>query len=546
MCHVALALSLLLLSPFQRSSSAATILAQVGSEKITVSAFKDFSESLPEGYTGDKTGFAADSLLLESLVDKTALLLEAESLGIHQEPWLDPVLTRFREERILSLYVTREINQKVVYTEQELMEHFRRTGRDRALRYAGIGVETREEALEILEELEAGADFGELAMERSFDEETRDQGGDFGKYFAKDGAPPAFRNHLFSMQVGEVSEPLPVPGGTLNWAIFKILDEVPMQLADVELLVSEEVFGRKRDERAVFLQDSLRAEYAPQVNLDFVAELVAMAAARDTAGAAALDSGAVICTYRGGQIRLRDLRDLSPVEHPWFFSDADSLAEFLQSTIIPQLISLEEAFAAGLDKDPSILSAIKKKRDDEVVSALRKRELDLDVTVSDAEARTFYDEHPELFQTFDEMEAIEILVTFKNLAQQLREQLDQGADPEQLASNYTIREGRSHHGGRVQLGTVTRYREVYEAAKDLQVGDIGGPVRTQDGYSVFQIVSRNPPQLKPYHEFSQRRARAYVRSQKASRAYVDYVRGLRQKYSAKIFWEEFESVADQS
>ena len=135
---------------------------------------------------------------------------------------------------------------------------------------------------------------------------------------------------------------------------------------------------------------------------------------------------------------------------------------------------MEEAHAAGLHQDPSVVSAVEAERQDLLMSTVRDREVVEKVSVSPEEARTYYDDHPELFQTLDEMEVIEVLVDFPELARQLKQELEQGADPEELATAHSIRKGPAHHGARIKLGTVTHYRDVYEAAKDLDVGAIGG------------------------------------------------------------------------
>jgi len=69
-----------------------------------------------------------------------------------------------------------------------------------------ILVETEEEALEILSLLEEGADFHELAAERSIDDSNSAQGGDLGWF--DDDTMPEFSETAFDLEVGEISEPI--------------------------------------------------------------------------------------------------------------------------------------------------------------------------------------------------------------------------------------------------------------------------------------------------------------------------------------------------
>ena len=516
-----------------------TVIAEVGETKITLSDLESFSESLPEIYKGEEPGAAADSLLLESLIDKTVLRQQAKAMGIDKEPWFEPTISRFEEQRLLVLRGQREINAKVVVTEQEILEQYRQTQRGRALRFAGILSAIREEALEVLAELEEGADFADLARQRSLYEATRDQGGDIGKYLTKDATAEEIREDVFRLEVGELSEPVSMAyKGARHYAIFKILDEVSLPVSASEDVLRGEVFTRKQQERVVAVSDSLVEAYASQIQFEVVSDLLRSTPSTpgDTAAVAGIDPSVVIVDYRGGQLTVGDLQSMAPQGQR--FVDSTSFVRYLRDRVIVDRLHLEEARAAGLHEDPSVVSAVEAERQDLLVSAVREREVVEQVSVSPEEARTYYDDHPELFQTLDEMEVIEVLVDFPELARKLKEELEQGADPEELATAHTIRTGPAHHGGRIKLGTVTHYPEVYEAAKDLEVGAIGGPVKVKDGYSVFVILDRKRPELKPYHDFSERRATAFVKLQKRSRAYKDYVRRLRAEYGVTVFWDE--------
>jgi parvulin-like peptidyl-prolyl isomerase len=70
-----------------------------------------------------------------------------------------------------------------------------------------ILVETEEEALEILEKLEEGQDFGELAKEFSIDDGNKDLGGDLN-WFGRDTMVEEFTESVFNLEVGEISEPV--------------------------------------------------------------------------------------------------------------------------------------------------------------------------------------------------------------------------------------------------------------------------------------------------------------------------------------------------
>lgn len=530
-------------------AGAEVVLARVGDENITDADLALFQEDMLEGLKDGKTGLAADSLLVESIIDKKVLILEAKRGGIDKEYWYEPKITVFYNMRILKAYVIENINHRVVITDEELQEHFRATDRHRALRFAGILVETEEEAEELLEEVAEGADFAQLARERSLFVQTKDQGGDIGRYLPKEATSQALREQLFQRQIGDLAGPIRYRyDDKWRYAIFKILDEAPVPFWDVEQLVTGEVYERKRGERQVALTDSLMKVYDPQLNLNFIGGMVRsiLQARNDTTESGipvGMDPEVAICTYRGGEMRLRDLQNLSSKgKRPTDFADSSSFVDYLKEKEIPFRLFTEEARAAGIHERQDILQVVDFERQDQLISNLKKRAVDPRVKVTQAEARAFYDANPKSFLTYYRYEVVEILVAFEDLANEIRAEIDNGADPAKLATTHTIRKGVGHHGGKLELQIKTEFRHLYRALEGHQEGEVVGPIRLPEGYSVFKVLKNSGREVKPYNADEQRRARAFVWIEKMNQVYRDFVQTLRQQYPIEVFWPELEKL----
>ena len=409
------------------------------------------------------------------------------------------------------------------------------------MRIAGILLETEEEALAARQEVLDGADFGELARQRSLYKETRDQGGVVPQYMRLDDTSK-FLRRIFQLQAGEITEPLRfLYEKKWRYTIIKVLDEIPVPLYEVRDLVAEGVYGRKRAERAEVLADSLSKVFEPRINMEAVEAVLRERGSLDA------DLEAIrrlpICTYNGGSITLDEFLQFVPEakRDSEQFSDPESFVKFLEEGVVPQELFIAEATAAGIDRDQKILDALELYRQDQLMQELRLRNVDRLVTVSEQEARGYYDNHPEVFHTGEKIEVIEILVGIPEEGEWIREQLDAGEDAGTLAREYTIREGMAHHDGRITISKNSRHRKLYETAEGLEDGAVFGPVKTHSGYSVCKILGREAPVLRPYSE-SARRAAAIVKIRKRKRAFSDYVRTLRQKHAVRVFYDELAKI----
>src|SRR5699024_6686728 len=96
-------------------------------------------------------------------------------------------------------------------------------------------------AEEVLEQIEQGADFAELAKEYSEDAMTAEEGGELG-YFSAGTMVPPFENVAFSLEKGDISDPVQT---TYGYHIIKVND---IQKKDQEIGTFDEVKEELRDE----------------------------------------------------------------------------------------------------------------------------------------------------------------------------------------------------------------------------------------------------------------------------------------------------------
>ena len=133
-----------------------------------------------------------------------------------------------------------------------------------------ILVEERELAESLLEEIQQGADFSELARIHSIDTSTKDSGGDLG-YFERDIMVPEFDKVVFEMDIGELSEVVETDYG---FHIIKLTEVQPENIKSFEESREQlaSLHQKKAAQKKLYsLQEEL-GNLAYEDPLDFVAE----------------------------------------------------------------------------------------------------------------------------------------------------------------------------------------------------------------------------------------------------------------------------------
>ncbi len=174
--------------------------------------------------------------ILDSLINEELLLQEADKLDItttkeEVDTQFDQMVkanggeenfNNFLEQSEVTEESIREIIRRgiivseyqkhffdsIQITDEDAIEYFEQN-KDMYIQVKAshILVETEEEAKEIINELNSGKDFAELASEKSIDQTAAVNSGDLG-YFAKGEMVPEFEKAAFSLAIGETSEPI--------------------------------------------------------------------------------------------------------------------------------------------------------------------------------------------------------------------------------------------------------------------------------------------------------------------------------------------------
>jgi peptidyl-prolyl cis-trans isomerase C len=186
-------------------------------------AEEEIGASLPQDASPD----ARRNYLITHLIDMILLSRAAEEQGLSGS---DDFKKRFAAMRmkLLAGLMLRQVAQKQA-SEAAMHKVYddavKQMGDEQEVRARHILVESEDQAKAILAELKKGADFAELAKQKSKDPAAAD-GGDLG-YFTKDQMVPEFAEAAFKLDKGKISDPVKTAFG---WHIIKVEDKRKKQL----------------------------------------------------------------------------------------------------------------------------------------------------------------------------------------------------------------------------------------------------------------------------------------------------------------------------
>ena len=526
------------------------VLAEVGETRIHTAQLRRFEERLVESLRSKEAGIEGRRQHLQALIDKEILIQEAAARGWDRDPDLRRKLEREWTERLVNEFFAREVDAKIALEDQEIHDHYVKTGRNRAVKAAKIVVESREEAEEIVRLLEGGADFGELARQRSIHRPTAEQDGRYAGYATKDQMPlPVMQEKVFPLKKGQITEPIPLPGGT--YGVFQVVVEVPVPLERVRSLVEAELHREKAGLRSMELGRELLEVLDLRPREDGI-EFLAARLESEGHTFSEVERGTVLYEFDGGTVTVGEFVDAAR-ENYWEFSGdvQEQVRRFAESVLVPRALAMQAAHKAGIDREREMVAWRQAREEERLLAVIRKKATGV-VQLDDAEARRFYAQNPRYFIPKEALTLDEILVATREDAVALRDRIERGEDLRVLAQQHTLRRMAIPDSGRFHLHWYQReaHQALFEAAQGAAPGDLLGPIEvevparqvaTLGGaasadryYSVFRVVESilgGSPQ--PFAEVATR-AWAIVLRQKRDAAFFQFLGELRRQYEPQV------------
>ena len=156
-----------------------------------------------------------------------------------------------------------------------------------------------------------------------------------------------------------------------------------------------------------------------------------------------------------------------------------------------------------------------------------------EVTVTDDEAKKYYDEHKNEFEQPATVSAKHILVDNEELCSDVKSKIENGElSFEEAARQYSTCPSKEQGGNLGVFGRGMMVPEFENAAFELEIGQISEPVKTQFGYHIILVESKNEPKEKEFDEvkdmiFNQ------MNQEAQQKKYIDMIMELEKKYGVE-------------
>lgn len=246
------------------------VLAVVDGEVITLPEFNGRIAKMPQHFQAliekDKKKFL-DDLIMQKLLYK-----EAVKEGYAKRAETKELIEEANKKIIIAALISEKVEGSLTPSEEQLLAYYDENKGQFVMperwHAAHILVATPEEAVEVRQALDSGADFAKLAKERSKDS-TASNGGDVG-YFSKGQLVPEFEEACFKLEPGAVSEPVKTQFG---YHIIKLIDKQDagvQEFAKVRNIIGKELERKMKQKRLDEIVAELKGKARITVNEELI------------------------------------------------------------------------------------------------------------------------------------------------------------------------------------------------------------------------------------------------------------------------------------
>lgn len=521
------------------------ILARVGDRQVTLSEFEQrWERGLQKKFSSKKQELEIRRKTLDLVIDDKLMIIGACEQKLNESPEVKKQLEEGKPRLLLRVLYEKEIRDKVKVSNAGVKAYYDKL--EFEVRARHILVKTEDEAKTIKEELDKGADFAQLAKEKSIDPSTKGKGGDLG-FFKWGRMVGPFQEVAFKLKLGEISQPVK---SRFGWHIIKVEERKKAEREPFDKMkpqIESQLKGSKEKERVEKYIDQLKAK----ANLQFIPKAVKLVFSKAKEGKGKIEftdeeKKTVLLKYKGGEWTIGrfvdELAKVGPFRHPKFGKEED-VKNFVEGALMQDLL-LDAAKREGIESTPEFKKDLKESEEKILLTKMQREMIPKDVTVSDEEVKECYQSYQDQFKVAAQVNVREIQVKTKEEAEKLLKRIKRGASFKKLAKEKSLRKWAAKKGGEMGYFEERRYPELFKAAWDLKKDTLAGPIKTKgNNWSIIKLIGKKEESLQPLEKVKDK-AKNLALAEKRKKVKADWLENMRKKVKITIDEKLLESTVE--
>lgn len=533
-----------------------SLLVKIGSSGIAVEEFKERFELIPQVSEGIKRDLEQKKVdLLYSLIAERLWAKEAEALKLDTSDIMQTTFKTIEKMFVRDALYKIEISDKIQITDEEKLEGLNRSYTN--LDFDVLQFKDSVSAFNIYGLLKNGIDFdsAKFILNTSLPV-IQVKYGDFNE---------DVEDILYNLAEGNFTNPIKSSSG---WLIFKLLKTQMASVfkKDQTIKKIEEIIHQRRTEK-YFNEFYKKFFWGKKVETDGqlfrrLAEKLHNVLSEKKISNSIPDSESIHL----------DVADLLRIENEFgadtlnmsyvnlesknvtvkqflreFFFDGfysadvklNVIAAKLNSrtkTFIEHEILANEGYRRGLQNLSEVKSSISMWKNNYLAKILRNVLLD-SIKVTEDEVYDYYlNRKRENNHSMMEVNILEILTDSLEVIESALKDLENGIDFCTLASLHTKRQWTKTNGGEFGFFPIAMYGDIGRIAATMKVGEIYGPIKLPEGYSIFKLIDKKENNFDSALSFDQSKEelRKNLTYEKSANFFIDYTVRLANKYGVMI------------
>lgn len=166
------------------------------------------------------------------------------------------------------------------------------------------------------------------------------------------------------------------------------------------------------------------------------------------------------------------------------------------------------------------------------------------ISVTEEELYAYYQKNNKPESTPMLVNIVEVFTDSIEVVEIILSKINSGVEIKEVAKEFNKREWTKKRDGEYGLFPITMYGEIGRIASGMNVGDVYGPLKIDNGYSIFKLIDKQDEKVippKPFEKFRDQ-YKQDLTFQKLQNRITDFTYNLSQKYKIQLDLNKLEEI----